>query len=102
LRKIGAGDEAALGAGAARMHHAFGNSLAIEAREFFDQVEIFEEHAAIRTRRLRVLVVPDWRTAVLSECRHVGGKCGRGEQARHAQSEDRAHYRISLSLVKVE
>lgn len=41
---IGAGDELAMGAGAAGMHHAFGNALAVETLQLLQQLHVLQQH----------------------------------------------------------
>ncbi len=49
--------ESAVGARAAGMDDALGNTLAIEARQLFDQVMILQQERARRSRALRTLIV---------------------------------------------
>jgi hypothetical protein len=53
--------EVAEGARATRVHDALGDALAVEARQFLEQVHVLDEHRTAGTGRLRVLVVRDGR-----------------------------------------
>ena len=52
------GFEIAVGAGAASMHDAFGNTLMIEVGDFLAKNEILEQRRAAKAGFQRVLVVP--------------------------------------------
>ena len=60
LRHVGAGHlEVAVRAGADRVDDALGNPLAVEPRQFLDEVLVLQERGAGGTRGLRILVVSD-------------------------------------------
>jgi len=48
-----------MSAGAAGMGDGLGDALAVEACKFLDEVEVLQEHAAIRVGDLGVLVVAE-------------------------------------------
>ena len=60
------------------MYHALGNALAVKALQFLDQLHILQQHRAIGSCSLRVLVVTYRGTVVASQ---RGGMHGKGQQA---------------------
>jgi len=67
LRLIAVADELAVGTGPAGMDDALRNSFAVEAGEFLKQMEVVEQHRAIRTCRSAVLVIADGLPAVFRD-----------------------------------
>jgi hypothetical protein len=63
--------EEALGAGAARVHHALRDALSVELRQLLHQVVILQQHRAAGTHRERVVVVPYRRPRVRGPERSV-------------------------------
>lgn len=85
---IGAGDELAMGAGAAGMHHAFGNALAVETLQLLQQLHVLQQHRTVGPGGLRVLVVAHWRTVVTGQGRGLHGQRQEagGQACRHQQA----------------
>lgn len=68
--------ESAMGAGTASMHHPLGNTLAVEALELLDQLNILQQHRPSGACGLRVLVVAHRRAIVAGQ---RGGLYGKGQ-----------------------
>lgn len=60
--------EIAMSTGAAGMHDAFGNALAIEMRDLFDELIILERRRAALADGAQTLVVGDWMTLTSRQC----------------------------------
>jgi len=69
---IGVGLEHTERTGAACMHDALRNALAIEALQLFDQARILQQGRAIGAGRLRILVVPNGDAGVAGEMNVLG------------------------------
>src|SRR5450759_3712967 len=64
--------EVAVGARAAGMHDPLGDALAVEARQFLEQVHVLDEHRSAGPGGLRVLVVGDGSPGLGGELGTVG------------------------------
>lgn len=85
---VGAGGELAVGTGAAGMHHALGDALAVEALQLLQQLHVLQQHRTVGAGGLRVLVVTHRGAIVAGQGgslhghrQQAGGEAGRYQQA---------------------